>query len=185
VRDKLEVAGTHSPSRHERHGRRLVRSVVLDISDKIGIPPERREWPELRRYAGPWQPQAAGFLSAPRLDDVSLRGATQQAFDLIRGPLSGLGLHRPKLSDGSPGWPYPAEVVYIDTSRKLMSVASDNCLLPTTLFSRGSAKSPAWMLSPRKTPLGELGLRKVRSLGETDPWKIQAKTIYVERNPTL
>lgn len=157
----------------------------ITMYDKIRTAPERQDWPELRRYDGPWQPEAASFLSAPRLASINLRGATQQALDLIQGPLSYLGLQRPKLADGSPGWPYPAEAVYIDTVKKIDVSCIRQLPFAEMVVFDGIGEVSGLDVVSSEHPFGELSLRNVRSLGETDPWKIKAQRISVAGKPNV
>ncbi|MGM0930899.1 MAG: hypothetical protein ACQEXN_14475 [Actinomycetota bacterium] len=52
----------------------------LDIDDRIKVAPTRQEWSKLRSYDGPWQPAAAPFVAASRLDSLLLRGATRRTW---------------------------------------------------------------------------------------------------------
>lgn len=158
----------------------------LEIRDKIKTAPEHREWPELRRYDGPWQTEATPFVSAPRLDSLRLREATQEALDLIRGPLSYLGLRQLKLADGSPGWPHPARTVSIDTTRRI-DVSHIHQLASAKVISfEGIGEVSGLDVLSAYLPLRELSLCNVRSLGATaNPWKIRADKIYVEGRPNV
>jgi hypothetical protein len=125
-------------------------------------------------------------VSAPRLDILSLRGATQEALDLIQGPLSHLGLRRLKLADGDAGWPHPAEVVYIDTTRRVDVSRIHQLASAETIIFEGVGEVSGLEVVSTEHPLRELSLRNVRSLGTTvNPWLIQADRIYVDGRPNV
>ncbi|QTG81544.1 hypothetical protein [Arthrobacter crystallopoietes] len=158
----------------------------LSIQERIKTPPTRREWPELRGYDGPWQPEAAPFVAAPRLDSLRLWGATQEALDLIQGPLSALVLQRLKLSDGSPGWPHPAEFVGIDTTRRVDVSRIHQLASAEKIIFDGIGEVSGLDVVSTEHPLRELELSNVRSLGSTiNPWLIQADKIYVIGRPNV
>ena len=158
----------------------------LVIDEKIKVAPIRQEWPELRSFDGPWQPAAAPFVAAPRLDSLLLRNATQEALDLIQGPLSWLGLRRLKLDDGSHGWPHPADVVYIDTTRRVDVSRIHQLASAEKIIFEGIGEVSGLDVVSTEHPLRELELRNVRSLGTTtNPWLIQADSIYVDGRPNV
>ncbi|WP_262105730.1 hypothetical protein [Arthrobacter sp. Marseille-P9274] len=159
---------------------------ALSIDDKIKTAPTRREWPQLRRYDGPWQPEAAPFVAAPRLDSLRLLGATQEALDLIQGPLSSLFLQRLKVADGSPGWPHPAEIVSIDTTRRVDVSRIHQLASAEKIRFDGIGEVSGLDVVSAEHPLRELHLENVRSLGTTvNPWLIQADRTYVMGRPNV
>ncbi|GAA3665336.1 hypothetical protein GCM10023081_00240 [Arthrobacter ginkgonis] len=157
----------------------------LCIHDKIKVAATRHEWSELRSYDGPWQRGAVPFVSAPRLDSLLLRGATQEALDLIQGPLSSLHLPRLKLADGSPGWAHPAGYVSIHTTRRVDVSNLRQLASAEKVAFDGIGEVTGLDTLTADYPLQELVLENVRSLGAISPWKIRAEKIYVMGRPNV
>lgn len=156
----------------------------LDENSAI-VWPTACEWPRLQGYAGPWHAGAAQFLSAPKMESVQLRRATQEALDLLTRPLDYLGLQRPQLVKGSTGSPVPAAAVSIDTAKSI-DVGNFGLLTMADIVNFESIGTVEGLeMASADRPFRELTLENIRSLGATNPWHIRGDLIVAEGEPNV